>query len=132
MWIVSVCSTAHYDLSSSAIGQNYQTPIILLPSFKRGREIMSVYHRRWFKTPEVKKVIYCSLTFTAWKSLTLTTIQTCLVRANCFYFPLVSYISFHTNLTLIKLKRNTTLAKPDDGTYWSWQNIMLLSLPTLI
>lgn len=54
--------------------------------------------------PEVKKVIYCSLTFTASKSLTLTTIQTCLVQANCFYFPLVSYIRVDSNLTLTKLK----------------------------
>lgn len=50
--------------------------------------------------PEVKKVIYCSLTFTAWKSFTLTTIQTCLVQTNCFYFPLVSNISFNSHLTL--------------------------------
>lgn len=31
-----------HDLSSSAMGQNYQTPITLLPGFKKEREIMSV------------------------------------------------------------------------------------------
>lgn len=78
---------------------------------------MSFYHRRWLKTPEVKKVIYCSLTFTAWKSFTLTTIQTCLVQANCFYFPLVSYISFNSNLTLIKLKKKNS-QKAWQGHIW--------------
>lgn len=133
MWIVTVCSTAHYDLSSSAIGQNYLTPIIFASRFQeKGREIMSAYHRRWLKMPAVKKVIYRSLTFPAWKSLTLTTIQTCLVQANCFYFPRVSYISLQTNLTLIQLKRKNALPKSGKGIYGSGQNTVSLRLPTLI
>lgn len=43
--------------------------------------------------------------FTARKSFALTTIQTCLVRANCFHFPLASYISYNSNLTLLKIKK---------------------------
>lgn len=95
-----------HDLSSSAMGQNYQTPITLLPRFKKEREkLCQPYHRRWLQVPEEEKVIYCSLTFTAWKSFTLTAIQTCLVQANCFHFLLVSYISCDSNLTLRKIKK---------------------------
>lgn len=126
VWTVIVYSNAGFDLSPSAIGQ--------LPSFpvqeRKEEKLCHSCHRRWSKMPEVKKVIYCSLTFTAWKSFTWTVIQTCLVQANCFCFPLVSYISFDLNLTR-KIKKNETSWKLDKVINGPWENRTFLDVPKL-